>query len=100
MIRFIGDGEGNAIPDQNTRRPVLFLHSNKDSCLDWITGFTIPEDLFLEGYDVYVGCRRGTFLSDANDNNLSEEDYWDFVTEDVGNEDVTAMIQKVIEVRH
>lgn len=63
---------------------------------------SIPEALWNEGYDVWMGCKRGSVYSrghatlDVTDL-ADQEDYWGFNTDDIGEKDVTAMISKILE---
>ena len=79
MIRFRGDENGNPLlgpPDdfgiptilQGRLRPVLLVHTATEDCLSWLNAVetgtdSIPFILFTQGYDVYLGCRRGTQFS-------------------------------------
>ena len=56
------------------------------------------------GYDVWIGCTRGraetsthTTLNLADP--VDEWAYWDFSFEEIGNEDVSSMIDKIIATR-
>ena len=52
-------------------------------------------DLFEAGHDVWIVCNRGESLEgelDINPNVVGEEDFWNFDIEDVGREDIPAII--------
>lgn len=79
------------------------MHSVTKDCRDWLEESadaatdSIPKQLFDAGYDVWLGCARGTIFSDKHETleNDSEE-YWDFNTETIGNQDVPAMVAKIL----
>ena len=53
---------------QNKRHAVLMTHTATKNCVDWLTASavgvdSIPKLLFDKGYDVFLGCRRGTEYS-------------------------------------
>ena len=55
-------------PLQNARHAVLMTHTATKNCVDWLTASavgvdSIPKLLFDKGYDVFLGCRRGTEYS-------------------------------------
>ena len=77
---------------------------------DWIkrsdpaTGST-PIQLAEAGYDVWLGCTRGrpptTSHATLNlEDPVDQKSYWDYSFEQVGNEDVSTMVDKIIESRY
>ncbi len=66
---------------------------------------SIPLALFKLGYDVWLGCRRGTEFSrriaSPEDNDISgpteEEAFYDYDSKIVGENDVPAYISKILE---
>ena len=111
MIRFEGDENGNPLvgpPDdggfptllQGIRRPVLLVHTATNDCLSWLNAVesevdSLPFILFSQGYDVFLGCLRGTRFSRTAvglDLNTSEgqELYFDYNTHTVGIMDIPA----------
>ena len=104
LIRLVGDNAGDAfVAAEDAKGPVLLLHTAFSDCLDWLNSDdpaidSIPLQLAKSGFDVWLGCRRGTFLSrthqtlDADDD---AEEYWNFDTQTVGENDTPAMVQKI-----
>lgn len=107
MIRIIGDETSMPVP--NTEGPLLFLHTATMDCTSWLTNSAsttekaIPIDLYDSGYDVYLGCRRGTTYSRENATNdpdgtsADAKIYWDFDTQDIGDEDIRYMISAILD---
>ena len=119
MLHFRGDENGDRLEGTNKHfeydnelqgllRPVLITHTATLDCLDWLTSSevgtdSIPMKLFLQGYDVFLGCRRGTEFSrsaDGLDLNTPEglELYFDYDTQTVGEQDVPAMVQRMVDI--
>ncbi len=110
MIRFSGDDTGSAIADQGSKGPILLMHSATQNCLNWLDDTadsgqdSIPLQLFKAGYDVWMGCRRGTYFSrriaDPEDLDISgaaeEEPFFNYNTQTVGENDVPAFITKIL----
>ena len=100
MIQFIGDETQTEITDQGTKGIVLFVSSYTQDCLDWLTQTqdeatdSIPKQLFDDGFDVFLGCRRGSKYSQP-DPITDPEAYWNFSTEDLG-DDIQAMATEAI----
>ena len=56
------------------------------------------------GYDVFIGCTRGRKYTDTHSgldlsNPAEKAEYWDYSYEEIGNEDVNSMLDKIIEER-
>ena len=78
------------------------MHTATYDCLNWLTDVetgkqSIPYQLFFSGYDVFLGCRRGTtFSREAEGLDLSTPEgqklYFDYNTQTVGERDITAMV--------
>ena len=108
MIRFTGDSMGMPVPDQGSKGPILLLHSATQDCLTWFFATadpsidSLPLQLFKDGYDVFLGCRRGTSFSRTtpDDSEISgaveEKAYFDFDIQDVGENDTPAFISKIL----
>ena len=108
LFRFEGDETGASIPDQWTMGPVLLINTATRDCRSWFTESNdadmdaIPKMLFDAGYDVWLGCKRGTEYShehsspfDAEDEDSppfsmlshtdeEKKDFWDFNTGTIG----------------
>ena len=55
----------------------------------------------LEGYDVWVGCTRGRgYTLDFDESKLDPANYWEFSYEDIGNEDIVSMVDRIIAERN
>ena len=94
-FRFLADSNGDQVPDQWTKGPILLMNSVTNDCRDWFTesadpmADSIPKQLFDAGYDVWIGCSRGTLFSDEHETYAQgSEDYWDFNTGTIGRNDV------------
>ena len=93
---------------QNRRHAVLMTHSSTKDCVNWLDASapdtdSIPKLLFDKGYDVFLGCRRGTEYSRtktgldlATDEGL--EMYFDYNTQTVGEGDVPAMVARAVAI--
>ena len=104
--------------------PVLLLNTATRDCRHWFTETvdyqnydSIPKQLFDAGYDVWIGCKRATIYSDLYDDDHhheededafappfmlkhtedNEEDYFDFNTGTIGENDVPAFVRKILE---
>jgi len=84
-----------------TKPPILFVHGLLGSSADWVMG--IPEKylgfiLADAGYDVWLGNTRGNTYSRGHcDMDPSDLKFWDFSFDQIGEFDLPAMIDKVIE---
>lgn len=91
---------------QNKRHAVLMTHTATKNCVDWLTASavgvdSIPKLLFDKGYDVFLGCRRGTEYSRTLaglDLTTPEglELYFKYNTQTVGEGDVPAFVKKAV----
>ena len=107
-MRFLGEADGTAVT--STKGSILLLHDTEQDCLNWFenanvagsgTQGSIPVMLYKDGFDVWMGCRRGTApsfkhatldLTDATD--LAT--YWDFDSTDIGKNDIPAMVGTIL----
>ena len=108
MIRFLGDENGVPFPGSGEKGPLLLLSDIEQDCLNWLTDTadsaqeSIPLALYKDGYDVWLGCRRGTTFSRVtnNDDDISDADesqsFFNYNTEDIGEEDIPKMISKIL----
>lgn len=109
MIHFTSNKKNEPFPLQFTKGSVLMLPDARTDCLSWLkmptdlSQSTVPKKLFDSGYDVFIGCRRGTKYSrkhrdfNANFNHPSGTSfqYWDFNTQTVGEKDIPAFVSKI-----
>ena len=125
MIRIVGDENGDILIDRDEngdpvldgafttelqwQRPALLItHTATKDCVDWLSASadgepSIPFRLFQSGYDVFIGCRRGTQYSRTNANDDldtadGQKDFFNYNTQTVGVEDVSAMAAKAVTV--
>ena len=108
MIRFLGDETGAAPLNAGSKGPLLLLSDIEQDCLNWLTDTadsgqdSIPLALFKDGYDVWMGCRRGTAYSRVTNNDIDvsgaaeEQPFFNYNTVNVGEEDVPRMISKIL----
>lgn len=78
--------------------PVLLLHGAGVDGFSW-NATPIVSALVAANYDVYIAHRRGTVMSSFNFEDLSEEDFWDWDSTDVGKEDIPLLIAAILEER-
>ena len=81
LFRFLADQVGAQVPDQWTKDPILFLPPDREDCTYWLkveddTADSIPKQLFDAGYDVYLGCKRGSSFNKGNDTWYQYESWW------------------------
>ena len=80
MIQFTGDSASAAVASQGEKGVVLMLASYTQDCLDLLTKSSdsatdaIPKQLFDAGYDVFLGCSRGSKYSQPD---TIDAAYWD-----------------------
>ena len=92
------------VPIQSEKPPVFMIHGATDSGFNWVHGpfFKpgLPGLLAEQGYDVWVGNSRGTPYSNYNikDGTWSLKERWDFDWSDMGQYDISAFVDKVLEV--
>ena len=81
------------------------MHTATKDCLSWLdaveTGTdSLPFTFFTQGYDVFLGCRRGTqFSRSATGIDLATAEgqqlYFDYNTQTVGENDIPAFVQRI-----
>ena len=108
VIRLIADEAGQLL--QDTKGPILLLHGMFSSPEDWIKrkdslSESTPIQLAKMGYDVWIGCTRGrteTLSHTMYDLTTLEGQiaYWNFSYEEVGNEDISSMVDMIIANRY
>ena len=80
MIQFTGDETSTPLAGQGEKGIVLMLASYTQDCLDLLTKTSdsatdsIPKQLFDAGYDVFLGCSRGSKYSQPD---TIDAAYWD-----------------------
>lgn len=103
MFRIVGDANGDTISAPNG--PILLTHGFASDSITWFGGtageLAFGTKLADAGYDVWYANLRGTRYSRQNqawnaDSNASS--YWNYDLNDYAEEDVPAMVKKIIEV--
>ena len=95
MIQFTGGSDSMDIAGQGEKGVVLMLASYTQDCLDLLTQTSddatdsIPKQLFDAGYDVFLGCSRGSKYSQPD---TIPADYWDSTCTSDKAADVQAMV--------
>lgn len=100
--------------------PILLLHGAYTNGISWfdksaqlVTDKSLPDILLMEGYDVFIGNRRGTQGSrsnitapgvpdttkDPDADGLNGLGYWAYSSEDVALEDYTQVISDILGIR-
>lgn len=104
MFRFTGGPDGDPIPGHGS--PVLLVHGEAGDSTSWFNGIVdapqVPSTLFEQGWDVYLSNRRGTYASRTHetlDPDTDAAQYWDFSQDEVGKEDIPAMVSGILKQR-
>eukprot|EP01104_Vermistella_antarctica_P012043 TRINITY_DN3420_c0_g1_i1.p1 TRINITY_DN3420_c0_g1~~TRINITY_DN3420_c0_g1_i1.p1 ORF type:complete len:672 (+),score=107.56 TRINITY_DN3420_c0_g1_i1:355-2370(+) len=89
------------IPRRDTTEAVFFQHGIFDTSFAWLASDP-PSSLAIRAYedgcDVWLGNFRGSPMRHVNPDITSSE-YWSFTMNEHGNQDITAMIEKIREVK-
>ena len=91
-------------PIKSDKPPVFLIHGAYGTGYGFVQGWFfepgLPGLLAKQGYDVWLGNSRGTPLSSHNskDGTWSDEERWDFNWADMGQYDIPAFVDKIIEV--
>lgn len=92
------------VPSQSDKGPMLLIHGTTEDASQWMDrpeegGENIGMKYAMEGYDVWYANMRGSVPS-APPAWLGDgmEDYWEFDYNNLAEEDLPAMIEKVMEV--
>ena len=104
LLRLIGDSTEAQVPDQWTKDAVLFLPPKDKDCTYWLNrdddmADSIPKQLFDAGYDVYLGCKRGSTFNQGNqtlDPVTDAEDYWNFNSDTIATNDIPTLVGAII----
>ena len=108
QFRITGDPEGQPVAGQGSKGPLLLQHGFLTDSITWLSGLTdeselaIVTQLFLAGYDVWLGNIRGSRNSRVHqryDPDLNACDFWDFSYEEFGHVDMPSMLWKIKEVQ-
>ena len=123
LFRFEGDETGLPIDNQWSQGPVLLYNTATRDCKSWFTESlsaemdSIPKQLFDAGYDVWIGCKRGSIYSHLHrtpfegdvpeptikpnvlkHSDEEEEEFWDFNTGTIGEYEIPKMVAKIQQV--
>ena len=110
MIRFIGNEKGMEKSNQDTFDAVLLIHGAFEDGYDWMDDRThhrrsaLPISLFDRKLDVWIANMRGTVDSlkhstfDLNTTD-GQKSYWNFDIKDSGENDISAAVNKIMQVR-
>lgn len=85
----------------NSGPPVLLVHGIGDSSDSWVVlgpSKSVAFQLSDLGYDVWLFNARGNKYSKGHIKNLSPREYWDFTYEEMGTEDLPAVIDFILRV--
>lgn len=85
MFRIVGDQNGEQIPYQGSKGPLLLQHGFLTDSISWFhfsdeSKPALPVRLFQEGFDVWLGNNRGTMNSRGHVKLDPDVDhsFWDF----------------------
>ena len=114
LIGFLGDTPNYEKEVHQDKMPILMQHGSFSDDYQYIQGTfvirtyidlklrgeTLPVQLALRGYDVFVVSNRGYGVSNTNekDGEWTVEEKWDFNFADMGNYDVPACVDKVLQI--
>ena len=88
--------------ERNSAPPILVMPGSFSDATSWLEsaqeGVPMPLQLFDHGYDVWLGNNRGTRYSNVNPLFPKDsEDKWDFSWAEMGEYDVPAMIDLILD---
>lgn len=96
----------NETPVASSRGPILLSHGDASDGLSWfnrddLESAAYPVKLFDMGFDVWIANARGTkaSLGHTTLNYLTDAAYWDWSFNEMGQYDLTAMTQGILEAR-
>jgi pimeloyl-ACP methyl ester carboxylesterase len=88
-------------PAAPNKPAVYLIHGLLDSSFTWVSNFRNQSLAYLladAGYDVWLGNNRGSTWSRTHlDFTTSDDQFWDFSWEDMGNYDLPAMLNYVLQ---
>lgn len=102
LFTITGDSSGNPVANQGTKGPVLLMHGLTLDSLAWFnkadpSAKALATQLTDAGYQVYFGNIRGSpnsrSFSSGADATSNERAYWDFSVDEMGKQDVPAMVK-------
>ncbi|CAB3237036.1 unnamed protein product [Arctia plantaginis] len=83
----------------NSGPPVLLVHGIGDSSDSWLVlgpSRSVAFQLSDLGYDVWIYNARGNKYSQGHVKNLNQKQYWNFSNEEMGTEDLPALIDHIL----
>lgn len=83
----------------NSGPPVLLVHGIGDSSDSWLVlgpAKSVAFQLAKQGYDVWLYNARGNKYSKGHIKNLPEKEYWNFSYEEMGTQDLPAVIDYIL----
>lgn len=89
----------NAYRIPNSGPPVLLVHGIGDSSDSWLVlgpSRSLAYQLSDLGYDVWIYNARGNKYSQGHIKNLRQKQYWNFTFEEMGTEDLPALIDHIL----
>ena len=105
-ITGISSDKSERIEGQGSKGPLILMHGHFADALHWFTNKptdpnlpSAPNQLFYEGYDVWLGNSRGTMYSREHKRFDADEDakyYWNFSFVEMGKYDLPAMIETIL----
>jgi len=95
------------IPNRGSNKVLYLQHGVMDSAFAWVAngaGNALAFRAYDAGYDVYLGNFRGVALRRNStrrhvDENISNDDYWDFSVNEHAMQDIPAFVEKVREIK-
>ncbi|KAM5571106.1 hypothetical protein ABKV19_011627 [Rosa sericea] len=90
------------IPRRDSRKAVYLQHGILDSSMGWVSNGVVGSPAFAaydQGYDVFLGNFRGLVSREHIDKSISSRQYWQYSINELGTQDIPAMIEKIHQVK-
>ncbi|KAJ6796660.1 uncharacterized protein M6B38_201985 [Iris pallida] len=90
------------IPRRDSQKVVYLQHGILDSSMGWVSNGVVGSPAFAafdQGYDVYLGNLRGLASREHIDKKISSRKYWRYSINELGTQDVPAIIDKIHEIK-
>jgi len=102
MVHFYGDADCVGLPNQNTFKPVLFIHDIFEDGTTWFMDKTralkdaMPIILYEKGHDVYILNKRTTMGTSHDTYVDTDMEFWNFTMDDIANHDIPTAVEGIM----